>query len=237
MKRTFEDALRVATASEAKLLTSIAVGLSSVRVFVRSLGSERTNGNATMIATAVSMVNEGRLHNMVSGLSSVGKAVRMGELWLELWFVGTVLREIAGTGIRISSGAINRVNANFLVLLKIRGNSARGRTSTLTTGVTNLEVFASRGSGVGLTLTSMGNSILMVSGFALYTSYSRNEHPGFVTTTEPSATSPLCRCFYGGVRSGKVRHIRGKVFNTSVGISLMGSNPIAVRVGAGSLGV
>ncbi len=142
--------------------------------------------------------------------------------------VGTIVREILSTDITISNGVIKDYGRKCVVLFNTTSNSALRSVRVLTRGATGLEIFYSRGSGVGGSVLSVGNRTLIVSRFALYTSIGGKGEPSFVNTVGPRLTDRCCSVCYRGLGRLKIEGIRGKVFNTSVGIDLMGSKPIAV---------
>lgn len=151
--------------------------------------------------------------------------------------VGSVqfmVRHIARTAYRISRGVAKRVAGNFYILVKVTRASAGGVTSGVVQGLLKVHVFNSRGKGAGLSLRSVRNSLLLVSRFALCTSYQGKGHPSFVGTKGPRLTGGLCRCVVTGYGK-RVPSMRAKVFNTSVGVSLMGSKPFAVLLSSRSL--
>lgn len=96
-----------------------------------------------------------------------------------------------------------------------------------------LHVFSSRGKIVGGSIVSAGNRVLMVDRFALRTSAGGNGHPSCVGTTGPSVSVPLCRRFYARLDSLLKGRVNANRFKTSVGMRLLGSNPMAVYVSAG----
>ncbi len=73
----------------------------------------------------------------------------------------------------------------------------------------------------------------MVDRFALVTSCGGKGEPSCVQTTKRDVTVPLCRSFYQGLDSALNGPMRAKRFKTSVGIRLLGGNPMAVYVSAG----
>lgn len=96
-----------------------------------------------------------------------------------------------------------------------------------------LHVFSSRGNMVGGSVLRSKNRVLIVDRFALRTSAGGKGHPSCVGTTGPSISVPLCRRFYGSLDNTLKGRVNANVFKTSVGIRLLGSNPIAVYVSAG----
>lgn len=96
-----------------------------------------------------------------------------------------------------------------------------------------LEIFSSRGKIVGGSVLRMKNGVLIVDRFALRTSAGGNGHPSCVHTTGRSMTVPLCGCFYRRLDVNLNGRMKAKRFKTSVGIRLLGGNPIAVYVSAG----
>lgn len=96
-----------------------------------------------------------------------------------------------------------------------------------------LHVFSSRGNMVGGSVLRSKKRVLIVDRFALRTSAGGKGHPSCVGTTGPRVSIPLCRGFYGSLATTLNGRVNANAFNTSVGIRLLGSKPIAVYVSAG----
>lgn len=145
-----------------------------------------------------------------------------------------MVREMVRSGIAVGNRMQNRVNGNFVILVKMKRRSAIRVTGGVVRGVIGVHVFRSRGNGAGLNLGRINKDLLLVSRFALCTSYGEKGEPSFVETKTPSVTRGLCGCVvteYGR----RVSVIRRKRFKTSVGIRLIGSNPFAIVLSDGRL--
>lgn len=137
----------------------------------------------------------------------------------------TLVREMDRTTMGISNRMANRVGRKLLVLLNIRERSSRTGTGQLVRQMLACQVFRSSSNGVGLGIRRVNNDMLIISRFALPTSAGGNAHPNFSGKTRPISTRHLCSCFSSLYRRGV--GAREKQFTTSVGISLIGSKPIA----------